>query len=81
MVATHLREVHYWLAIACDLCKSFTSMSAQSILEHCSGCKVKCAIEYTEQDMRCISHTRSPRCEGRKKPPEVSSGSTDKVKL
>ena len=23
MIATHLREVHYWLAITCDLCKSF----------------------------------------------------------
>ena len=50
MIATHLREVHYRLAIACDLCKSFTSMSAQSILDHCSGCKAKCTEEHTEQE-------------------------------
>ena len=30
-IATHLREVHYILGIVCDLCKSFGSMSAQSI--------------------------------------------------
>ena len=41
MIATHLREVHYWLAITCDICKAFVSMLAQVILEHCSGCKVK----------------------------------------
>ena len=40
-IATHLREVHYQLAIACDICKAFASMSVQIILEHCSGCKVK----------------------------------------
>ena len=31
MIATHLREVHYRLAITCNLCKSFTSMFTQSI--------------------------------------------------
>ena len=50
MIATHLREVHYWLAITCDFCKVFTSMSAQSILEHCSGCKAKHAKECAEQE-------------------------------
>ena len=50
MIATHLREVHYQLAIICDLCKSFTSMSAQSFLEHHSGCKAKCTKECTEQE-------------------------------
>ena len=40
-IATHLREVHYWLAITCNICKAFASMSAQIILEHHSGCKVK----------------------------------------
>ena len=49
-IVIHLREVHYKLAIACALCKSFTSMQAQIILEHHSGCKVKCAIEGTEQE-------------------------------
>ena len=41
MIVTHLREVHYWLAIACDIWKTLASMSAQIILEHNSGCKVK----------------------------------------
>ena len=39
-IATNLREVHCWKAIACDLCKAFASMLAQIILEHCLGCKV-----------------------------------------
>ena len=50
MIATNLREVHYQLAIACNLCKSLTSMSVQSILEHCSGCKAKHARECAEQE-------------------------------
>ena len=50
MIATHLREVHHQLAITCDLCKSFASMSVQCILEHHSGCKAKCAKECAEQE-------------------------------
>ena len=34
MITTHLREVHYRLAIACDICLVFTSMSVQVVLEH-----------------------------------------------
>ena len=34
----------------CDLCKSFTSMSAQSVLEHHSGCNVNYTKEHTEQE-------------------------------
>ena len=33
-IATHLREVHYRLAIVCDVCQSFASMLAQVVLEH-----------------------------------------------
>ena len=40
-IAIHLREVHCCLAIACHLCQSFASMSAQVALEHCSGCKAQ----------------------------------------
>ena len=40
-IATHLREVHYQLATACDICKVFANMSVQIILKHCSGCKIK----------------------------------------
>ena len=49
-IATHLMEVHYQLAIAWDLCKLFTSMSAQNILEHCSRCKAKCTKECADQE-------------------------------
>ena len=45
-ITTHLREVHYRLAIVCDVCQSFTSMSVQVVLEHQSAGK---------------SHTRSLR--------------------
>ena len=33
-IATHLREVHYWLAITCDVYKAFASISVQIILKH-----------------------------------------------
>ena len=49
MIATHLWEVHYRLAIMCYLCKSF-SMSAQSVLDHHLGCKAKHAKEHAEQE-------------------------------
>ena len=40
-ITTHLREVHYQLAITCEICKAFASMLVQIVLEHHSGCKVK----------------------------------------
>ena len=39
MIAIHLREVHYRLAIACNSCKSFASMSALSILDTTLGAR------------------------------------------
>ena len=39
--ATLLREVHYKLAIACDICQSFANMSVQVVLEHRSKCWMK----------------------------------------
>ena len=50
MIATHPREVHYQLAITFTLLKSFTSMSVQSILEHCLCCKAKHMKECAEQE-------------------------------
>ena len=41
MITTHLREVHYRLAIACNVYQVFTNMSAQVVLEHPSNCRVK----------------------------------------
>ena len=67
-IATHLREVHYWLAIACDLCKSFTRMSAPIILEHWSGCKVKHSIEHTEQGHEVKKlHKKKPKVRDQEK--------------
>ena len=40
-IATHLREVHHRLAITCDICKAFASMSVQVVLEHHVRCKIK----------------------------------------
>ena len=37
----HLREVHYRLAIACDVYWLFASMSVQVVLEHQSRCRMK----------------------------------------
>ena len=40
-IATHLREVHYRLAIACNICQSFASISVQVVLKHQSKCQAK----------------------------------------
>ena len=40
-IATHLWEVHYRLAIACDSCKAFASKSVQVMLEHHGGCNIR----------------------------------------
>ena len=50
MIDTHLREVHYRLAIMCDLCKSFASMSALSISDHHLVCKVKHINDCAKQE-------------------------------
>ena len=41
MITTHLREVHYRLDIACNVCWAFASMSVQVDLEHQSRCRAK----------------------------------------
>ena len=40
-ITTHLKEVHYRLAIACNVCWTFASMSMQVVLEHQSRCRMK----------------------------------------
>ena len=50
MITTYLREVHYRLAIMCNLCKPFASMSTQSIFDHHSGCKARHVKKCTEQE-------------------------------
>ena len=64
-IATHLREVHYRLAITCDICQSFTIMPGQVVLEHQSRCRSK-------------SHMRS-RQRSRTKPPKASINESCKV--
>ena len=40
-IAVHHREVHYRLAIACDICQSFASILVQAVLEHQLKCRAK----------------------------------------
>ena len=79
MIATHLREVHYHMAIACDLCKSFVSMSAQSTLEHYSEYKAKCTKECTEQKGHKAekSHKKKSKVQEQEKLLKVSFNGTD----
>ena len=65
MISTHLKEVHYWLAIVCDICKTFASMMVQLILEHHSGWKVK-------------SQKKKSKVKEQEKPPKVISHGTNK---
>ena len=48
-ITVHLSEVHYRIAIVCDVWWYFASMNAQNILDHHSGCKAKCDRECMEQ--------------------------------
>ena len=50
-IPIHLWEVHYRMAIMCNICWAFGAMSAQSVLGHHSGYKAKC-------DKDCV------KCEG-----------------
>ena len=80
MIATHLREVHYRLAITCDLCKSFASMSTQSVLDHqlrVQGPSVLKNAQNKKDKRRQQSHIRRiPRHKNRKKHPKARLGST-----
>ena len=63
MIAIHLRKVHYRMAIVCDICQPFTDMNAQSILDHCSGCKAmgyKKCLEQTDRKRQKSCTRRSP---------------------
>ena len=49
----YLWEVHYRMAIMCDICLAFAGMTTQSVLDHCSGCKMK--------DMECEGHEKAQK--------------------
>ena len=40
-ITTHLSELHYRLAISCNVCWAFARMSMQVVLEHQSRCRTK----------------------------------------
>ena len=72
MKATNLSEVYYRMMITCDLCKAFSSMYTQGILDHHSGCNAKYTKECAEQEghKKVKSHKRKcPSQENRKKHP------------
>ena len=58
IITIHLCEVHYMMAIVCDICWVFTCMSAQSILGHFSGCKAKHDKECTEHEGPAKAHKK-----------------------
>ena len=59
-VTIHLREVHYRMAIMCNICRLFASMNVQIILDHHPGCKAKCDKENAEPEghEKVKNHTR-----------------------
>ena len=67
-ITIHLHEVHYWMAIVCDICWAFACMTAPNILDHWSGCKVKCDKEHVECDAhkRCRKSQKSHRSKSHK---------------
>ena len=72
MIATHLWEVHYRLVIACDLCKSFTSMSVKMFWNTTQG--VRPSMLKNVQNKKGMKRWeggsgRSPRQGNRKKHP------------
>ena len=50
MITVHLCEVHYQMAVACDICWAFASMAAQNIQDYWLECKEKHDKECAEGD-------------------------------
>ena len=68
MIATHFCEVHYRMAIMCNICQAFAGMSTQSILDHHSGCKAKCDKEHAA----CEGPAKTPKKKKSQSQKEVS---------
>ena len=68
-IAIHLREIHYRMVNICNICRSFAGMNAQSILDHCSGCKAKhckeCAEHEGHEKVKKL-HKKKSRSQGQK---------------
>ena len=56
-IAMHLWEVHYKIAVMCNICQAFACMSVQRILDPHSGCKAKCDKVCVE----CEGPTEAPK--------------------
>ena len=56
-IAIHLWEVHYRMAIMCNICWAFAGMSTQSILDHQSGYKAK----YDKECVECGGPMKAPK--------------------
>ena len=54
MMAIHLREVHYRMAIMCNICRSFASMYAQSIhSDYKANCDKECMEHEGHEKVKC----------------------------
>ena len=54
------------MAIICDMCQAFASMSTQNILDHHSGCKAKCDKECAEHEGPTKTHKKKKKSQGLK---------------
>ena len=68
-IAIHLKEVHYRMAMVCNICRLFASITTQSILDHHSGYKAK----YDKECTKCEkpekvknSHKKKSKSQGQK---------------
>ena len=66
MITIHLCEVHYQMAIACDICEVFASMTVQNIQDHQSECKKRCDKEHMGHKA-CGTHRKTERLQDPKK--------------
>ena len=71
-IAIHLCEVHYWMAIACDICWVFASMTVQNIQDHWSVCKWKCDKEHMEWES-CEAHGKVQKSQDSKRNQSLTS--------
>ena len=64
-IAIHLQEVHYRMAIMCNICQAITSITTQGVLDQHSGCKAKCMTE----SMQSMKGMKRPKSSIRKRSP------------
>ena len=72
MVAIHLLEVHYQMAIACDICWVFASMTVQNIWDHQPVCKGNSNKEHMEHEA-CEAHGKAQKSQDSKRNQSLTS--------